>query len=205
MNMKYWVLVGILILSVVFLTFDKCGSSIKLDRLKGEYKEAKETAKVEKLIKEEIIKKQQEEIEVLNTTIEVKNTTIAKKERSITELDADVLSLERSFLEENDKDAKISNLIEQVSIWKEKFTLSQGIIADKDEIIFSLSQKYQAQLVISDSYKAMYDTLAVNTEKLRSVVRAQDWRIKKLTITSRVKTGIVLAITGVVIYSFLKD
>ena len=42
-------------LAIVFLLMDKCGSSRKTDELKGEHKRAIETAKAEKMIKEEIV------------------------------------------------------------------------------------------------------------------------------------------------------
>ena len=183
---------------------DKCGSPRKIDELKGQYEEANQIAKVEKQIKEEIIKEQQEEIEVLNTTIEVKNTTIAKKERSIVGLDGQVTDLEDAFDGLDDKDAKIDNLTKQVEAWKGKFSLAQSIIADKDEIIFSLTQKYNAQLIISNSYKDMYETLTQNTKKLQSIVKAQDGQIRKLRLTSGMKTGVVLGLAGLVIYGVLK-
>ena len=201
---KEYIVIIALCVAIVFLFMDKCGSSSKLDKLKGEYKEASEIAKVERLIKEEIIKEQKEEIEVLNTTIEVKNTTIAKKEQSNAKLDNQVADLEREFGNLEQQDAKIGNLMQQVEVWKEKFSLAQSIIADKDEIIFSLTKKYNAQLIISNSYKDMYETFAQNTKKLQSIVTAQDWQIRKLRLTSGVKTGIVLGLAGLVIYGVVK-
>ena len=83
MNIKYWLLVTVLTLGVIFVTLDSCGSSAKLDRLREEYKKASEIAEVERRIKEEIIKENQEEIVALSTTIVALNTTITKKDREL--------------------------------------------------------------------------------------------------------------------------
>ena len=203
-DIKYLVLIIALCVVIVFLFMDKCGSSRKLDNLKGQYKEASQIAKVERIIKEEIIKEQKEEIEVLNTTIEVKNTTIAKKEKSNVELGNTVAELEEEFGNLTDKDAQISNLTKQVEVWKERFSLTRDVIMNQDEIIFLLTKKYNAQLKISNSYKTMYETLTLNTKKLEKIVTVQDRQIKILKLTSGVKTGIGLGLLGVVIYGVLK-
>ena len=204
MSIKSIVVIVALCLAVVFLGLDKCGSSRKVDELKGQYKEASRIAKVERLIKEETIKKQREKIGTLDRTIVVLNTTIAKKERANTKLDGSIADLEREFDDLEQQDAKIGNLIQQVAVWKEKFALSQSIIADKDDVIFSLNEKYESQVIISDSYKTMYDTLTLNTKKLQSIVTAQDQQIKKLKLTSGLKSGLAVVLAGVVLYSLLK-
>ena len=223
-NKSSWILVCILGLGIVFLGLDKCGSSSKLDRLKGEHKEASKIAKVERLIKEEIIKGQKEEIESLNLEISELNVEIVEKEEDISGLGNDLTGLEDEFGNLTDKDAKINNLTKQVKVWKERFSLAQGIVDDlgkpieyydehgvkkikypEGSITFKLNEKYEAQVVISDSYKTMYETLALNTKKLESIVTAQDWQIKRLRLTSGLKTGIVVGLAGVVLYSLLKD
>ena len=203
-DIKFIAVVVVLCLAIVFLVMDKCGSSSKLDELKGEYKEANEIAKVEKMIKEEIIKKQNEIIEKQDSLIaeaskkaEIKNSHISRLGSTITDLEDEFDTLEQ-------QDAKIGNLMQQVEAWKEKFSLAQGIIADKDEIIFSLNEKYNAQLIISDSYKSLYETLQVNTKKLEKIVTVQDWQIKKYKLTGGLKTGIVLGLAGLVAYGVLK-
>lgn len=205
MNIKYWLLVCILGLGIILLGLDKCGSTRKADELKGEYKKASEIAKVERLIKEEVIEEQKEKIEVLNTTIEVKNTTIAKKERNNIELGNTVADLEKEFDNLTDKDEKIENLIQQVEVWKEKFSLSQGIIADKDDVIFSLNEKYDAQVVISTSYKDMYESVQglidIRTKQVKELEKIN----KRLRFSSGIKTGVAIGLAGLVIYSLLKD
>ena len=60
------------------------------------------------------------------------------------------------------KDAieKVDNLSKQLSIWKQKFTLAEGIIRDKDVVIFSINEKYEAQVKISLEWRGLYDRQA---------------------------------------------
>ena len=201
---KEFIIIIVLCVSILFLFMDKCGSSRKVDELKGQYKEASRIAKIERQIKEETIKEQQGKIEKLTNKIEVRNAEIVKKEQANVKLDGSVADLEREFDDLEQQDAKIGNLMQQVEVWKEKFALAQSIIADKDEIIFSLTEKYDAQLVISNSYKDLYETLVVNTKKLEKIVTAQDRQIKRFRLTSGLKTGVVIGLAGLVVYGVLK-
>jgi len=203
-DLKYIILVVILSVAVVFLFMDKCGSSGKLNQLKGEYKEYRKIIKVENQLKEGKIKEQQEKIETLNTTIEIRNTTIAIKKKSITGLGHEVADLEDEFSNLIDKDAKINNLTKQVEVWKEKFSLAQSIIADKDEIIFSLTAQYKAQLVISNEYKELYESMQPLVEMCTKINKAQSGQIKKLKFANGLKSGLVLLISGLLVYNMVK-
>ena len=203
-DIKYLVLIVALCVVIVFLFMDKCGSSRKLDNLKGQYEEASKIAKVERIIKEEVIKEQKEKIIEAESTIATLNENVAKKDNNIAELGNTVADLEEEFSSLTDKDAKIQNLTKQVEVWKKKFSLARDVIMNQDEIIFLLTKKYNAQLKISNSYKSMYETLTLNTKKLEKIVTVQDRQIKILKLTSGVKTGIGLGLLGVVIYGVLK-
>ncbi len=205
MNIKYVTVIGLLVVAVMFLSLDKCGSSRKADELRGQYEGASEIAEVERRIKEATIEEQRKEIVVLNTTIVALNTTIVEKEESGTDLSGVVLDLELSYDTLNDKDEKINNLTKQVEVWKEKFSISQSIISDKDAIIFSLSQKYKSQLIISISYEDMYKSiqgvLVIRDKQVKELEKIN----RRLKLGSGLKTGIVITMAGVVLYSLLKD
>lgn len=215
-DIKFIAVVVVLCLAIVFLVMDKCGSSRKVDELKGEYKEASEIAKVERLIKEEIIKEQKEEIGALNTTIEVKNTTIQDKDKDLVKIKGELGELKQDFESLKECQVQYNKLVKG-------FTLAEGIIKElgkpieyydeqgnkkfrypEGTVTFSLNEKYEKQVIISGSYKSMYETLALNTKKLEEIVTAQDWQIKKIKLTSGIKTGIVLGLAGLVVYGVLK-
>ena len=197
MKIKNIAVIVALCLAVVFLGLDRCGSSRKVDELKGQYEEASRIAKVERSIKEEIIKEQKEKIVVLNVLIEVKNTTIAKKNRELVGIEEELGELKRDFASLEECQAQYDKLVGA-------FTLCKSINIDKNTLIFSLKEKFDAQVVIGDSYKTMYDTLTQNERKLQSIVTAQDWQIKKLKLTSGLKSGLAVVLAGLIVYNMVK-
>lgn len=204
-NIKNVAVVVTLSLAIVFLLMDKCGSSRKADELKGQYEEASRIAEVEKRIKEEIIKEQREIIEKQDSLIAKANKKVEIKNNLISSLGNEVADLEDEFSNLTDKDEKIANLVSQVSIWKEKFTLSQSIIKDKDDVIFSLNEKYEAQVIISISYKDMYESVQGLVDIRTNQVKELENINRRLKLTSKVKTGVVIGIAAIVVYSLLKD
>ncbi len=203
-HLKYLLLVVVLVVVIIFLLLDSCGSSRRADELRGQHEEASQIAEVERRIKEETIREQNKKIEEQDLLIAEANREVEIKNDHISSLGNTVAELEEEFDNLTDKDAKINNLTKQIEAWRDKFNLSQSIISDKDAIIFSLTQKYKSQVVISDSYKTMYDTLTLNTKKLQLIVTAQDWQIKKLRLTSGLKSGFVVVLAGLIVYNMVK-
>lgn len=190
--------------AVVFLLMDKCGNSGKLDRLKGQHEEHSKVATLERQLKEEIINDQQEEIEKQDLLIAKTNKEVEIKNRLVSKLDSTIADLEDEFGNLEQQDAKIGNLLQQVEAWKEKFSLAQGIIADKDSDIFSINKKYEAQLIVSNQYKELYESSLGEIKILKDINKAQDWQIKKLRLTSNLKTGIVGLLVAATIYGLVK-
>lgn len=195
----------VLVVVIIFLLLDSCGSSRRADELKGRWQEAIEIAKVEKRVKEEMIREQNKKIEEQGVLIAEANREVEIKNDHISSLGNTVADLEEEFSSLTDKDEKIANLVSQVTTWKEKFTLSQGIISDKDDIIFSLNEKYEAQVSISISYKNMYESvqglMEIRTKQIKELEKIN----RRLKLGSGLKTGIVITMAGVVLYSLLKD
>jgi hypothetical protein len=204
MNFKYWLLVGLLGLGIIFLGLDKCGSSKKADELRGQYEEASRIAKVERLIKEEVIKEQQGIIKKQDLLIVESRKEVEIKNSYISSLGNTVAELEGEFDSLTDKDEKIANLVTQVSIWKEKFTLAQSIISDKDAIIFSLTQKYESQLKISNSYKDMHESIQPLVEICTKQVKELEKINRRLKFTSKLKTGVVVSCALLFLYNMVK-
>jgi len=201
---KQLILIIALSIGIFFLLMDKCGSSREADELKGEWKKANEIAKVERLIKEETIREQKKIIKKQDSLIAEANKEVEIKNSHISSLGNTVADLEDEFGNLTDKDAKISNLTKQVEVWKEKFALSQSIIADKDAIIFSLSQKYESQVIISLEYKSMDEAsrglLAIRNKQVKELEKIN----KRLRLTSRLKTGFVVVLAGLIVYNMVK-
>lgn len=198
MNIKNVAVIVALGLVVVFLAMDNCGDTAKYDKLKGEYQAYYTISK--KIVQQSIeaIDEQGEEIialdkklDFLHGIIEVKDKDLADKEDELGELKKDFASLEECQ--------------EQYNKLVEMFTLCKSIGIDKDNVIFSLNEKYEAQVVISLNYKNMYESVQGLVEIRTKQVKELEKINRRLKLTGKLKTGIVVAMAGVVLYSLLKD
>ena len=198
MNIKYVTVIGLLLVAVVFLALDNCGDTAKYNKLKGEYRTYYNMSRV--VIKKSIeaIDEQNDEIGILSKKltylhgiIEVKDADLADKEEELGELKRDFADLEEC-------QAQYDKLVEA-------FTLVKSIVVDKDEIIFNLNKKYDRQVIISLKYKDMYEsTLPLIDIHIKQVKELENIN-RRLKLTGKLKTGIVLAISGVVLYSLLRN
>jgi hypothetical protein len=97
----------------------------------------------------------------------------------------------------------ISNLTNQVTLWKVRFTLSEDIIADKDAIIFSMSDKYEAQLIISDDYKTLWETEKELHGIALSRISVLEGKVRVAKFGGTVRNGIILGLGAFIVYGLV--
>ena len=193
-----WILVGILILGVVFLVMDNCGNDDKYNKLKGEYATYYTISK--KIVQQslETIDKQSEEIVALDKKLDSLQGIIKMKDKDLAEKEDELGELKREFADLEECQAQYDKLVAA-------FSLCKSISGDKDEVIFNLNEKYEAQVVISLKYKDMYEsTIPLIDIHIKQVKELENIN-RRLKLTGKLKTGLVVAIAGVVLYSLLKD
>lgn len=194
-------LIGFLVCLVVI--FKDCDGDLgdEIGRLQEEVEARDEQIK----IKEQGLKELREENESLQAekdgAIDSSNTVIDKIKTDNEKKDREISLLRDEFDKLSDKDAKIENLKAQIQVWEQKFSLAEAMIAEKDEIIFSLQGKYESEIelrqateVVLEDYKK---SLAVRDELISELER-------KLRSTNRWRTLERLAgltIVGVLVYS----
>ena len=197
MSIRNVTVVVALSLVIVFLSLDSCGSSRRADELKGEHKKAIEIAKAEKRIKEEIIKEQKEKIEVLNLTIKEKSAVITSKESELAEIEEELGVIKRDF-------ESLEGCQSQYDKLSIAFTLCKSINIDKNTLIFSLNEKYDAQLVISISYEDMYKSiqgvLVIRDKQVKELEKIN----KRLRFSSGLKSGLAVVLAGLIVYNMVK-
>ena len=216
MNIKYIAVIVALCLAVVFLGLDKCGSSRKVDKLKGEYKEASEIAKVERLIKEEIIEEQAEQIKEQDAKIKKLSSEAIKTNKDLAKVTGELGDLKKEFVSLEECQVQYDKLVVAFNFamsiidklgmpieYYDELGVKQ-VRFPEGSITFGLNEKYEKQVIVSLTWKGLYESEYDLRLKGEGVMKAQDQQIKKLTIISKVKTGIVLAITVAIIYSLLK-
>ena len=195
---------GLVLLALIIVGFRSCDLYDKYSVLKGKYDALSEEYKAQRV-------KALADIEALRNNIaqkdeEIRNITsqIVEKEGEISSLHTQTGKLEEAYVALTDNEAKIDNLTQQVDAWKEKFSLAESVIADKDAIIFSLNEKYESQVKISLNWETLYN----NEGKLHALcsqrLKLADKKLRGLRFTGTIKNGLILGLAGVVIYSLVR-
>lgn len=205
MKKKYVVIVGILIGLFLLSVVDKCGQSNKYKKLRAEYKELNAIHKISHEKSKEAISEKTEEIRRADKKIKELELAVAKKGKILTEKGSEIEELEEAYDEAITKDEQIVNLQRQVQLWKEKFHIAENIIADKDAIIFSLTQKYEAEFVISNEWKSMYENELEMRNNLEAQIKALRKQVRGIKFGSTTKTGLLVIVGGILAYQMIKD
>lgn len=176
----------------------------KYSYLTGEYEalvavheEYKETALSEIKDREKLIK----ELTAVNEALEV---NIEKVRAESNRLDTRIQELETEREALTDKDEVIANLEAQVSAWREKFSLARDEIEIKDRQLFNLTEKYEAQLAISNHWKTMFfqeSAIRVHGEARIGILEK---RLKRSSVLGRIKNIAIIAIGGFLVYEFVR-
>ena len=201
-SIKWGVFGVVAILAVVFL-MRSCNLYDEVSVLKGKH-EALQTAYADLDLKSKAtIEAHKADIAARDGVIDEAGRTIIDAEGKIRDKDERILNLEEAFtqLGEN-KDAKIINLQAQVSIWKEKFTLAEAIIAGKDKIIFSLTAKYDAQVKISTEWEASYCRQVELHQIALDRISVMEKKWVGINLGSNAKTGLII---GLILYLLVKS
>jgi len=202
-HIKY-LLLAVFIISIALFWYKSCSLFDKYSELKGRYdalSQEYDTYRVSAIA----------EIADLNTIISQKdelivtlNERVEEKYNEVEELHGISEELESAYTKLTDNLAKIDNLEKQVSIWKQKFTLAESIIADKDRIIFSLNEKYNTQLQITTRYKQLYE----NEVNLRTLAEDRlslaDKKLSGLRFQINLGKGIVIGLGALIIYGLIR-
>lgn len=144
-----------------------------------------------------LISQKDEKIRNIISDVKEKNDKIAGLHKKTEKLEADYANAVTDV-------TRLDNLTKQVNAWKEKFALAEKVIADKDAIIFSLTEKYEAQVVISLEWKALYEKEMGLRKLAEARLKIADRRISGLKIGGTIKTGLILGMAGVVVYGLVK-
>ena len=215
-NIKYIAVIVALCLAVVFLGLDKCGSSRKVDELKGQYKEASRIAKVERLIKEATIKEQAGQIKEQDAKIKELSSEAIKTNKDLAKGTGELGDLKKEFVSLEECQAQYDKLViafnfamsiidklgmpieyyDELGVKRVKFP--------EGSITFALNEKYEKQVRISLEYKGMDETsqglLVIRDKQVKELEKIN----RRLRLASGLKSGLAVALAGVVLYSLLK-
>ncbi len=197
MNIKYVTVVVALSLAIVFLAMDNCGDTAKYNKLKGEYQAYYIMSRTVVQQSIEAIDNQNDEIGILTEKLTYLHGIIEVKDKDLAEKEEELGELRRDFADLEECQQQYDKLVTA-------FSLCKSIVVDKNDIIFNLTQKYKAQVVISLNYKDMYESVQVLVDIHTNQVKELEKINRRLKFTSKLKTKFVVIGIGVALYSLLR-
>jgi predicted nuclease with TOPRIM domain len=204
MKTKHIIIGGLILIAVfVMLTYRSCVTIDKYSHLKGQYDALSEEYGAQKEAALGNITELQNQIAQKDEKIHDLNSSVSTKNEQIKKLNAENKKLEDTYATLTDDKQRIANLETQVSVWKEKFTLAEGVIAEKDKIIFALTEKYETQVKITGEYKELYEREARLRGLLEEHVRIADSKLGGLQLKFNVSKGVTIALAGLIIYGLV--
>ena len=197
-------LAALFFLGLIFFTVKSCNLYDENSVLKGKYETYQALAKEHTKLMQAAIAEQEKKIKELEQKQTIYEESIKKKEGQIANLHGTTAELEKKRRELTDKDAIIANLDTQVAAWKEKFSLAQSVIEEKDKIIFNLTEKYDAQVTISNSYKLQFE----EGQKLNQIaelrIQSLEKELRISKFTGKIARAGTLILAGLVVYTLVK-
>ena len=202
---------GLVLLALIIVGYRSCNPYDKKSILKGkydalsqEYETQKNNSKAQISSLRNIIAQKDEKIRNITAHIVEKEGEISTLHAQTDELEEAYAKVDKSAQDVNSLNQRVVNLETQVTIWKQKFTISEGIIADKNKIIFNLNEKYESQVTISFNWETLYN----NEVKLHALCKQRltlaDKKLKGLRFGSTIKNGLVIGLAVGVIYGLVR-
>ena len=214
---KKYLKIAIVALAIltIFLMARSCKLSPKVNRLQGEIAlrdeliaKGSEALKASDKSLRDAEKAHSKKIGELNGMIDSSNTVIARLGESDKAKAKRIRDLEATLPNLNTVEEQIAYYTTWGQEWKDRFSLCQQTVGEKDKIIFSLTQKYEAEFqlrlqteeLIGD-YKSQ---LSLSTQQLQTQGNLVTKLERKLRWNKSLKTGTVVALVGTVAYLVLR-
>ncbi len=193
-----------LVLGIVLIGYKSCNLSDKYSLLTGEFNAYKQVADNNTKVAQKTIDNQTKVIGDMTKKIAVHEIEASKKNEQIKDVNKKLTVLEGEYATLTDCPSQRENLTKQVAEWKDKFSLSEGIIKDKDGIIFSLTGKHDAQIKITEAVRVqLTDCIKLQTlydDRISVLEKA----LKQARFMSKLKSWGGVALAAGVTYFLLK-
>ncbi len=202
---KYkWPIIAVVVLIVgaVYVLWNPPSTKDALNYWRGEYNELRKITTADEQIKLATIAELEGKNSLLQGSIDSANTIIANLEGQQSDSDRDILNLEQSLAQAKTDAERVPILTALVDEWKGKFTLAQAQIAEKDKVIFSLTEQYHNEISVSANYKSLWEREHTLRLKCEEGIGLSDKRIATLNRT--VKTTRLVAVAVVLAVVLLK-
>ena len=197
----YWIALA-LALALAVAVCDGLRIRDKASVVAGRYQEAAAIDEADAKLKDALIAKQNTIIGQKNKEIAEKNEVIGQKTNAIGQKDKELDKI-RGTWSTLSADCQ-TRLRELDTTWAQKFSLSEAIIAEKDKVISAWAAKFNAQVVISESWKAKYDAECRLLQLATQGWNVAERKLRWTRVMSTVKSGLIVGCLGYIGYSVIK-
>lgn len=179
-------------------------SNQKVNSLKEKLKVEKAAIEMMERDYAKTLARRNELITELNGMIDSSMTVIADLETEDKEKEGRLAELEEELTSLPMAEEKVANLTEQVEIWKQRFSLAQKQLIEKNQIIFSLNQKYEIEhelrLQAEDLLKDYREATATQVELIGELQKSLNHRVQ----FQWMERGVGVLLIGTLAYLALK-
>ena len=193
--------VAAVLLALSIFLHRSCNIYDRYSELKGLYEGNKAQTEKEKQESQKAIQELKKEIGEKEKSIALSEANVINLKKRDEFKSQDLKKLESEIINLKDKDKIIENLKSQINVWSERFTLAQNQLAEKDKIIFSLTEKFNAQVKISIQWEGLYNRQVGLNKILEDRIALADKKISRLGFESKIEK---VLITGLAIYLGVK-
>lgn len=149
-------------------------------------------------------KAHEDKIAKLDGAIDSANTVIARLEEEQVAKDEKIEELEKEDEQLEDYEPKYYNMKKQRDEWMAKFNLSENKSVEKDKIIFSINEKYEAEKKLRiDGAEALIKKHKQNIKDRDKLIAELKHRLKTKRRASALERTIGLAIVACLAYAAL--
>jgi len=193
--------------AAVVFCFRSCVVTEKYRKQKLAYTELRAITNADHRIQLDIIAEREKVITLQNEEITKYVGQVKVKDAKIKALSAQLDELQNvePSQPELENEPLVINLRGQVARLTEMFTLSQGVVADKDKIILAWEVKYNAQVDISLAWKKSYDEEHALRLSCESLNKALESRVGLFRLKGKVLTVATAITAGYIGYRLIKD
>lgn len=206
MNKRFipWVVCGVLILGVIIIGYKACNLYDELSVQKGKYEAYRTVAKADYGKALAVIADQGKVIAEKDKEIAVQKEAVFKKGEQIAAMNKTLSALEKEYAGLSNDLLKIDNLEKQVAGWKGQFSLAQGVISDQEKIIAAWEVKFNAQVKISDEYRAALDKQVALNDVAQDLIKGLESKARAARFKANLTTVAAVAVGGYALYRTLK-
>ena len=201
-----WLILAFCVVGLLALIYQSCTVDATAEYYKGKYAAEMELRSAENDIHSARIEELLIVIEARDTEIESLIETRIENERERIVLLARIerLQAEEPVQPELETEPLVINLRAQILELTLVVDTQEQIIQGSNKIIFNLTEKYNAQVGISDSYRSMYENEQALHRLAIDRLKIADKKIASLRFTGNVKNTLVVVAGGAIAYLLLK-